>query len=180
MSKVRTIKAIDEAILLRNNVLESAEIAKLNIISIASKNSALDLMYNLKFKEIGIEPLENKPINLIEQLNQMFTYLVSIEAVIYLMKIYPEMSFTLNLGTSSGYDIESVDRTVIAEAFSATSPKSNGKLKKDVTRLNLNDNALHKYSFYYSDVDYPVYVENLKRSYPDVNIIKVSFDERIK
>ena len=180
MSKVRTIKTIDEAILLRNNVLKSAEISKSNIISIASNNSALDLMYNLKFKEVGIEPLENKPINLIEQLNQMFTYLVSIEAVIYLMKIYPEMSFTLNLGTASGYDIESADKTVIAETFSATSPKSNGKLKKDIIRLNANDNALHKYSCYYSAVDSPVYVENLKRAFPNVIIIKISLDDHIK
>ena len=179
MSKVRLISSIDDAISLRNEIIKSADIAKSNILAVASNTSAVDLMYNLKFTELGFEPLANKPINLIEQLNQMFTYLVSVEGVIYLIKAYPQMSFTLNLGTTSGYDIESTDKSIIAETFSSTSPKSNDKLKKDVIRLAANNSALKKYAFYYSANDFAAYVENLKRSYPDVNILKVSFDECI-
>lgn len=179
MSKVRTISSIDDAISLRNEIIKSAEIAKSNILAAASNTSAINLMYNLKFKETGFEPLSNKPINLIEQLNQMFTYLVSIEGVVHLIKTYPQMSFTLNLGTASGYDIESTDKSIIAETFSSTSPKSNDKLKKDVVRLAANNTALHKYIFYYSANDSVAYVENHKRSYSDVNILKVSFDECI-
>ena len=67
----------------------------------------------MKFKETGFEPLESKPINIIEQLNQLFTYLVSIEAVIYLIKIHLNKTFILNLGTASGNDIESSDSTII-------------------------------------------------------------------
>jgi len=180
MSKVRIISSIDDANYLRNEIIKSADIAKSNILALASNTTAIDLMYNLKFAEIGFEPLANKPINLMEQLNQMFTYLVSVEGVIFLIKTYPQMAFTLNLGTTSGYDIESTDKSIIAETFSATSPKSNDKLKKDVIRLAANDGALHKYVFYYSANDFTAYVENLKKSYPNVNILKVPFDEYIK
>lgn len=179
-NKVKSISNIADALTLKGHILESAEIAKSNILSLTSGSSAINLLYELKFKETGFEPLESKHINIIEQLNQLFTYLVSIEAVIHLIKLHPNKTFTLNLGTASGNDIESSDATIIAEVFSATSPKSNSKLEKDIIKVNSNLTALEKYVFYYSHNDSPRYVENLKTKYPGIEIFKVSFDEYSK
>lgn len=179
MSKVKIISTIDEAQALKIDILKSAEIAKSNIFNISNSN-AIQLLFDLKFKEIGFEPLSNKPINLIEQLNQLFTYLVSIEGVIYLLKAFPNQSFKLNLGTASGSDIESLDNTIVAEVFSATSPKSNDKLKKDITRVGSHKESLYKYVFFYSYKDEPTFITNLQDKFPNVKIVKLSFDEYLK
>ena len=85
----------------------------------------------------------------VEQLNQTFTILVTLRAIEQLFKLHPEAGgFRLALGTSSGRDIESVkEGLVAAEVFSATSPTSNQKLKKDLMRLG-TDRAQHRYVFF--------------------------------
>jgi len=109
----------------------------------------LDLLTALRFKTVGHDPLTGKPLNLVEQLNQTFTILVSLRAVEQLIQLHPEANgFRLALGTSSGRDIRSVEPNVVAaEAFSATHPGSNQKLKKDIARL-ASDPARHRYVFF--------------------------------
>ena len=75
--------------------------------------------------------------------------MISIMAVEYLYKIYPAQAFIVNWGNVPGYDIESVDGTIIAECFAATSYKSNGKLTADLKRLAGNIEVEHKYEFFY-------------------------------
>lgn len=175
-NKAKIISTTEEAHALIDDVFEAAEIARNNIAKVVSDSSPIELLFDMKFKEIGYEPLNKKHINLIEQLNQTFTYLVSIEAVMFLLNVYPQHSYLLNLGTTPGYDIESEDKSIIGEVFSATSPMSNGKLEKDMLRLHSNNDAIHKFSFYYSYNDNLNRVENLKSRYPDVQVIKVPFD----
>jgi hypothetical protein len=107
------------------------------------------LLKTLRFETVGHDPLTGEPLNVVEQLNQTFTILVTLRAVEKLIELHPDADgFRLALGTSSGRDIESVvPDMVAAEVFSATDPNSNQKLKKDLARLSA-DPALHRYVFF--------------------------------
>ena len=95
------------------------------------------------------QPTTGEPLNVVEQLNQTFTILVTLSAVEQLIELHPDAGgFRLALGTSSGRDIESVAPDMVAaEVFSATHPNSNQKIKKDLARLS-GDPARHRYVFF--------------------------------
>jgi hypothetical protein len=107
------------------------------------------LLKALRFELVGKDPLTGDGLNVVEQLNQTFTILVTLRAVERLIELHPDAGgFQLALGTSSGRDIESVvPNLVAAEVFSATRPNSNQKLKKDLERLK-TDPAPHRYVFF--------------------------------
>jgi hypothetical protein len=109
----------------------------------------MELLKSLRFETVGRDPLTGEPLNVIEQLNQTFTILVTLHAIKRLIDMHPDAGgFRLALGASSGRDIESVvPRLVAAEVFSATRPTSNQKLKKDIARLQA-DPAKHRYVFF--------------------------------
>jgi hypothetical protein len=111
----------------------------------------LAILKALRFEMVGYDPLTGEPLNVVEQLNQTFAILVSLQAIERLLELHPEVGgFRLALGTRSGRDIESVrPNHVAAEAFSATRPTSNQKLRKDLVRLAA-DTALHRYVFFAS------------------------------
>lgn len=107
----------------------------------------------MKFAQVGLDPLDpDRPLNLIEQINQTFTYLASIAGARWLLRLHPEcVPLRLNLGTQSGFDIESSCGRFVAETFAATNPKSNDKLRKDLAKLR-NATAQHRFVFYLSPV----------------------------
>jgi hypothetical protein len=98
----------------------------------------MSLLRALRFDTVGHDPLTGEPLNVVEQLNQTFTILVTLRAIERLIGLHPEAGgFRLALGTSSGRDIESiVPNLVAAEVFSATRPASNQKIKKELARLS--------------------------------------------
>ena len=90
-------------------------------------------------------------MNIIEQVNQTFTYLVTVEAAKVLIARHPEaQGLRINLGTAAGFDLESVAPDVVAaEAFAATHPRSNDKLRKDIQRLaEQAPSVQHRYVFF--------------------------------
>lgn len=102
----------------------------------------------LKFEPFGHHPLEPRNLNLIEQLNQTFTYLASAQAVRWLLERHPVSGpYTLNLGTLAGVDVVSADGTVEAETFAAVDPSNNDKLNADIAKLRARP-SVHKYVFY--------------------------------
>lgn len=109
----------------------------------------MELLKAMRFEKVGRDPLTGEPLNIVEQLNQTFTIMVSLRAVARLIEMHPEAGgFRLALGTRNGRDIESImPGLVAAEIFSATHPNSNQKLKKDVARL-ADDPAPHRYVFF--------------------------------
>jgi hypothetical protein len=117
----------------------------------AFSGEPMALLKALRFELVGHDPLTGEPLNVVEQLNQTFTILVTLRAIERLIELHPEAGgFRLALATSSGRDIESVvPDFVAAEVFSATRPTSNQKLKKDIARLS-TDPARHRYVFFAS------------------------------
>lgn len=74
------------------------------------EGDGIELLHQIKFNQVGFDPLSGRALNLIEQVYQTFTYLVSFRAAQLLMGWYPDcLGIKLNLGTSSGWDIESLD-----------------------------------------------------------------------
>jgi hypothetical protein len=154
MSKKRfVVDSPDELDEMERNIGLSAGHTSASLRTLASTTSGLDALASLKFKKVGCDPLDaDRPLNFIEQLNQSFTYLASIKGTRWLFEHHGDKApFVINLGTTRGFDIHSVDLRVIAEAFAVTHPDSNQKIKKDVARLLAAD-ADYRYVFYLSPV----------------------------
>lgn len=131
-------------------IVSSAGQAISNIIALHNPSTALRTLWEMKFKPIGCDPLNlDIPLNIIEQLNQSFTYLASARAVKILFEIHPTFApFTLNLGTAGGSDIESNHPGLLAcEVFAAVNTSSNQKLNKDLAKVAATG-ANHKYVFF--------------------------------
>lgn len=101
------------------------------IIQDMPKNSSLELFADMKFNKFGVVPIKGTPLNFIEQLNQMFSDLVVLYAVEELFYKYPDKAFEVNFEARAGFDIQSCDKTVVAECFASTSVDSNSKLRED-------------------------------------------------
>lgn len=116
-----------------------------------SGTSALQALWRLKVDNtVGCDPLESeRPLNLIEQLNQTFTYIASARAARLLMEWHVgALPLRMNLGARGGSDIESAEGGLIAaEVFAAVSTSNNRKLICDVRKVGATS-AQHKYVFF--------------------------------
>lgn len=113
-----------------------------------SHEQGVQFLERIKFERIGWHPLEDRRLNLIEQVNQTFTYLTSFRALRILFEHFPDTAFRLHLGTEPGPDIESVEPGLLAaEVFAAVSITNNNKLNKDIIRV-LRYDVQHRYVFF--------------------------------
>jgi hypothetical protein len=147
--KKRKLYSADEASLIIESVTQSATKA-MEQIAMLPKEQALRSLWSMKIEQVGCDPLDaDAPLNLIEQLNQSFTYVASAKAVKVLLSLHPELApFTLNLGTTAGSDIESPKGGgLAAEVFAAVNTKNNRKLSKDIEKVGIVD-AQFKYVFF--------------------------------
>ena len=147
--EIRTLAELQE---LEELVLKQAERTRENLSLLDS--DPLEALYTLKFEQFGFHPLEGRPWNLIEQLNQTFTILASIAAARYLFERFPECGgLRLNLATKGGRDIESLNPSVVnfeAEVFATVDTRNNRKLKEDLGRLPEPPDNGHCFVFFYS------------------------------
>lgn len=112
----------------------------------------LKMMSEIRFRPIGVHPLEDRPLNFVEQVNQTFTYFVALEAAALLLKWHPEAEgFRLAPGAHApkdSLDVESLRPGIVgAETFAAVSLTSNGKFKRDMAKLMMREET-HRYSFF--------------------------------
>ncbi len=150
MNKKITLHKISDIDAYLEDLRASAEEAQMKLAEISDYAAPLEFLYRIKFDGIGCDPFNaQRPLNLIEQVNQTFTYLASFKAAKLLFTWHPGLTgLNLNLGTSSGTDIESeYDGGISAEVFAATAPSSNDKLKKDIEKISKSE-AKHKYVFF--------------------------------
>jgi len=153
--KIRDFHSVDEVRSLETDVRAAASAAADKLGELLMDGDPLELLAQMKFNRIGRDPLQpTRELNLIEQVNQTFTYLVSVRAVEFLFRAHPEIaSYRLNLGTASGSDIVADDGSVAAEVFAATKPSSNNKLRKDIAKVKTSE-AQHQYVFFHCPGDY--------------------------
>ncbi len=159
MKKV-SISSSKEAIEYEDKLRLTAEQSKERLIEIASSLGDLEFLKRLKFDPVGLDPLDcGRDLNLIEQINQTFTYLASFRAARILLQRHKELKrLYLNLGTVGGSDIESDPIHLVAcEVFSATKPSSNNKLNMDIKKV-LKTEARYKYVFFMCpDIEQGIY-----------------------
>ena len=107
MLKRQVITCAADLDLLESKIVASAESTATAIKLVLNNYKAIHALAILKFSESGRDPLDHKrPLNIIEQLNQSFTYLASIAAARWLLEHHPSCApLILNLGTTSGPDI---------------------------------------------------------------------------
>lgn len=149
--KRQSIATLSDVDRLETLITSSAETTAGRLRDILQASSGIDALARLKFTPAGCDPLEPaRGLNVVEQINQTFTYLASLAAVRWLLVRHPASApYTLNLGTTSGSDIASGDGLVAGEVFAATHPDSNDKLRKELDKVGLSK-ATHKYVFYLS------------------------------
>ncbi len=146
--KTRTVSSGAELDALVQAVTVSATTALAQISLLGS--DGLRALWSMKFEPVGCDPLDSEsPLNLIEQLNQSFTYIASARATKILISRHPELvPFTLNLGTVGGSDIESkIASGVAAEVFAAVNTSNNRKLASDIAKV-AGTAAEFKYVFF--------------------------------
>jgi hypothetical protein len=148
-----------------NNVLRVAtaadadeHIAKLKVAAakahkwIAEQSyDPLEFLRAVKFEKNGFHPISHHKINLIEQVNQTWTYLVALKAAMLLLEWHPEAcGLTLAPGATASQELDIMSVTpglVGAETFAATSPGSNGKLNNDLVKM-MQRSENHRYVFF--------------------------------
>lgn len=161
------VSSADEIPRLKGLIGQSAEVAMARLSEINEARTPLGALSAVKFEQVGADPLDPlRPLNLIEQVNQCFTYLVSLAAVEALFELHPDAGpFKLNLGNVSGSDVESLDRSVIAEVFAAVRPSNNRKLKNDIERAAKTE-ADAKYVFFHAPGEHEPFEEQGVRVVP--------------
>jgi len=164
MKKQITLQKIEDIDAYIEDLQSSAEEAQLKLAEISDYAAPLELLYRIKFEQIGCDPFNpQRSLNLIEQVNQTFTYLASFKAAKLLFSWHSGLnSLKMNLGTQSGTDIESdYDGGISAEVFAAVTPASNDKLKKDIEKVSKSQ-ARHKYVFLFVQTVMKANILNVK------------------
>jgi hypothetical protein len=96
----------------------------------------LEVLRQMKFTEMAWHPIDDRQLNLVEQINQTWTCLVSLKALPFLFNRHPEAhGFRLNLSTAAGTDIESLEQNIVAAETFAVHPSNNRKLAKGLQKL---------------------------------------------
>ncbi|MFL6263436.1 MAG: hypothetical protein ACJ76Y_27405 [Thermoanaerobaculia bacterium] len=157
---------------LRARVRDSVDRAATVMRELLEGQPSMVALASMKFEDLGFHPVEDRRLNLIEQVNQTFTYLVSLAAAEdILVRHSGSAPIHLNLGTTAGYDLVSPSQDVVAEVFAAVRRTNNRKLARDVIRVDRSE-ARHKYVFFHCPGEAPG-VSHLER-FPEVHLIALS------
>jgi len=168
-----TIDSLDDLTRLRASIGSAAQAAVEALRELCALDP-IEALARLKFCEIGRHPLEDRPLNLIEQVNQTFTYLASLAAVEEIARRHPDAwPIELNLGTAPGSDVSSRSADVAAEVFAAVRPGNNRKLRRDIDRVRKRSER-HKYVFFYS----PDRADPVAPAEGDVTVVRLD-EERV-
>jgi hypothetical protein len=117
----------------------------------------LAFLRRMKFEEVGWHPIDGHPLNLIEQINQTWTYLAALAATRRLLAWHPDVGgFRLAPGAAAIQDLDVMSDTegaVGAETFAAVDPRNNQKLVTDLNKMALRSER-YRYVFFISPL-YP-------------------------
>jgi hypothetical protein len=73
----------------------------------AQSGDPLDMLRRMKFEPIGFHPLEDRSLNLIEQINQTWTFAVAISAARQLLRLHPDVGgLRLTPGAYASLDLD--------------------------------------------------------------------------
>ena len=169
------VNSLEQINALRNAIAKNADASYVSVRKRIEDMTPMQFFASIKFEKLGKDPVGGEPQNLIEQINQTYSDMVVLSAAEDLLNLYPGTSLVLQLGVSSGYDIESEDGTIAAECFAVTTVSCNRKLDKDCKKL-LQSVAPIKCVYFYSALDGEEKLQNQYRKYPDIRFKRIIFD----
>lgn len=115
------------------------------------QGDGMTLLRRMKFQTVGFHPIDHRPLNLVEQINQTWTHLVALEAARRLLERHPDAGgFRLAPGAhaAQALDVMSIEPGLVgAETFAAVDVKNNKKLRRDLEKLALRPER-HRYAFF--------------------------------
>jgi hypothetical protein len=105
----------------------------------AQTGDPLDLLRRMKFETIGFHPIEGHALNLVEQINQTWSYVVALAAARQLLELHPDVGgYQLAPGAHASIPLDimsEVEGVVGAETFAAVDPRNNCKLDADLDKM---------------------------------------------
>jgi hypothetical protein len=119
----------------------------------AQTGDSLDLLRQMKFETIGFHPIEGHPLNLVEQINQTWSYVVALAATRQLLELHPDVGgYRLAPGAYASIPLDIMSEAeglVGAETFAAVDPCNNSKLVEDLAKMGARPEQ-HRYVFFMS------------------------------
>jgi hypothetical protein len=113
----------------------------------------LDMLRQMKFETVGFHPIEGHALNLVEQINQTWTYAVALAAARQLLTLHPNAGgFRLAPGAYASEELDIMSEAaglVGAETFAAVDPRNNRKLALDLAKM-AGRSEQHRYVFFFS------------------------------
>ena len=165
-----TIHTVADADRLMGKVWEAADCAQEWLV--AQTGDPLGILRQIKFESVGYHPIKHGPLNLVEQINQTWTFAAAIAAARQLLALHPEAGgFRLAPGADACLPLDIMSEReglVGAVTFAAVSPRNNGKLEKDLDKLQ-GRSEKHRYVFFMS----PQFPGNERRPQFERNGIQV-------
>lgn len=141
--------------------IEVAAGAAYNALRTADRGP-LDWLYRLKFDPVGQHPMNGHPLNVVEQVNQSWSWIAALRAVQQLLRIHPRVGgfyVAPDAHMSIPLDIMSFEPGMVgAEVFAAVHPRNNRKLVRDVEKLATRPEAF-RYAFFLSPA-FPVHARH--------------------
>jgi hypothetical protein len=146
-----TVRTVADADLLMDRVRTAA--ASVQSWIAGQAGDPLDMLRRMKFEPVGFHPISGHPLNIVEQINQTWTFCVALAAARQLLLLHPGAGgFHLAPGAHAcqALDIMSVaEGCVGAETFAAVTPRNNGRLDADLLKLSTRREK-HRYVFFMS------------------------------
>ena len=122
----------------------------------------LDMLRCMKFEPVGFHPIQGHPLNVVEQINQTWTFVVALAAARQLLLLHPDAGgFKLAPGAHASLPLDIMSEKegfVGAETFAAVTPQNNKKLAADLSKL-AGRSEEHRYVFFMS----PLFPGNKRR-----------------
>jgi hypothetical protein len=127
--------------------------AKIHLWIAAQTGDPLDMLRRMKFETVGFHPIQGHPLNLVEQINQTWTYVVALAAARHLLEMHPDArGYLLAPGADAAIELDIMSQApglVGAETFAAVDPRNNKKLMTDLLKLAARTEE-HRYLFFMS------------------------------
>ncbi|MEO9230630.1 MAG: hypothetical protein ABI216_17030 [Devosia sp.] len=119
----------------------------------AQTGDPLDMLKRMKFEPVGFHPVEDRALNVVEQINQTWTYFVAASAAKQLLEIHPDVGgFHLAPGAHASLALDIMNDApgvVGAETFAAVDPRNNRKLQSDLQKMAVRSERF-RYVFFMS------------------------------
>jgi len=145
------IQTVDDADRLLDTIRASAKRAHDWIA--AQSGDPLEMLKHMKFQAVGFHPVEDRALNVVEQINQTWTYFVAASAAKHLLELHPDVGgFHLAPGAHASLELDIMSHTpgeVGAETFAAVDPRNNRKLHQDLQKMAVRPER-YRYVFFMS------------------------------